>query len=231
MSLSQITLDTILMMEGVADPTAGAGIAAPLGSFYSMEDGSGFYRKSGATDTDWTLVAPIASPAFTGTPSLPTGTTGITQSAYDNSTKLATTAYVDAARTGLQIVTSYNLNPTGGNQVNKMMGLAVTITPAKSTRIWIIIQGSVTNTLAANVTLNVRYGTGAAPTNGAAATGTTVGTARVYTGSSATGKVPFMFSYPVTGLSISTAYWVDLEYTAGTAAALLTTVDVILQDY
>ena len=39
-------------------------------------------------------LAPLASPTFSGTPSLPTGTTGITQSAGDNSTKLATTAFV-----------------------------------------------------------------------------------------------------------------------------------------
>jgi hypothetical protein len=41
--------------------------------------------------------AKLASPTFTGTPSLPTGTTGVTQSAGDNSTKLATTAFVTAA--------------------------------------------------------------------------------------------------------------------------------------
>ena len=41
--------------------------------------------------------APLASPAFTGTPSMPTGTIGVTQTAGDNSTKLATTAYVGAA--------------------------------------------------------------------------------------------------------------------------------------
>jgi hypothetical protein len=41
--------------------------------------------------------APLASPAFTGTPSLPTGTTGVTQTANNNSTALATTAYVDAS--------------------------------------------------------------------------------------------------------------------------------------
>jgi hypothetical protein len=40
------------------------------------------------------LKADLASPTFTGTPSLPTGTTGITQSIGDNSTKLATTAFV-----------------------------------------------------------------------------------------------------------------------------------------
>jgi len=37
-------------------------------------------------------LATLASPAFTGTPSLPTGTTGVTQSVNDNSTKLMTTA-------------------------------------------------------------------------------------------------------------------------------------------
>jgi hypothetical protein len=41
-----------------------------------------------------TTRAPLASPSFTGTPSLPTGTTGVTQAADTNSTLLATTAYV-----------------------------------------------------------------------------------------------------------------------------------------
>lgn len=43
--------------------------------------------------------APLASPTFTGTPSLPTGTTAVTQSAGDSSTKPATTAFVAAAVT------------------------------------------------------------------------------------------------------------------------------------
>jgi hypothetical protein len=41
--------------------------------------------------------APLASPTFTGTPSLPTGTTSVTQSAGNNTTALATTAFVTAA--------------------------------------------------------------------------------------------------------------------------------------
>lgn len=40
--------------------------------------------------------AELNSPTFTGTPSLPTGTTAVTQSPGDNSTKVATTAYVDS---------------------------------------------------------------------------------------------------------------------------------------
>ena len=46
---------------------------------------------------DVTGAAPLASPAFSGTPSLPTGTTGVTQTAGTNNTTLATTAYADAA--------------------------------------------------------------------------------------------------------------------------------------
>lgn len=38
--------------------------------------------------------APLASPTFSGTPSLPTGTTGVTQTAGNSSTALATTAFV-----------------------------------------------------------------------------------------------------------------------------------------
>jgi len=41
--------------------------------------------------------ADLASPSFTGTPSLPTGATGVTQSFGNSSTLLATTAFVQAA--------------------------------------------------------------------------------------------------------------------------------------
>jgi hypothetical protein len=52
-----------------------------------------FVRINGTTQT----IAPLASPTFTGTPSLPTGTTGVTQSAGNNTTALATTAFVTTA--------------------------------------------------------------------------------------------------------------------------------------
>jgi hypothetical protein len=41
--------------------------------------------------------ADLASPTFTGTPTLPTGTIGVTQTAGNNTTALATTAFVTAA--------------------------------------------------------------------------------------------------------------------------------------
>lgn len=54
------------------------------------------YTKA-ALDSKLALLATLLSPTFTGTPSLPTGTTGVTQSASDNSTKLATTAFTQSA--------------------------------------------------------------------------------------------------------------------------------------
>jgi hypothetical protein len=41
-----------------------------------------------------TYAAPLASPVFTGTPSLPTGTIAVTQTAGNNSTAVATTSFV-----------------------------------------------------------------------------------------------------------------------------------------
>ena len=66
----------------------------------SIAAGSGISTSvSGTTVTiaaDSTI-ARLASPAFTGTPSLPTGTTGVTQTAGTSNTSLATTAFVGTA--------------------------------------------------------------------------------------------------------------------------------------
>jgi len=48
--------------------------------------------------------ADLNSPVFTGTPSLPTGTTGVTQTSGNNSTALATTAFVQTAMAGATVV-------------------------------------------------------------------------------------------------------------------------------
>ena len=68
--------------------------AAAASTYLTISSASSTYlTQSNASST----YAPLASPTFTGSPSLPTGTTAVTQSAGDNSTKLATTAYVSAA--------------------------------------------------------------------------------------------------------------------------------------
>ena len=50
-----------------------------------------------AIQTQIDTKAPLASPTFTGTPTLPTDTVATTQTAADSSTKLATTAFVTTA--------------------------------------------------------------------------------------------------------------------------------------
>ena len=90
----------------VASGGPGGGIAdAP-------SDGTSYARNTAAWThlthsdiTDWTvslsIYAPLASPVFTGTPSLPTGTTGVTQTLGNSSTRLATTAFVAGAISGI----------------------------------------------------------------------------------------------------------------------------------
>lgn len=66
--------------------------------------------------------ADLASPTFTGTPSLPTGTTAITQSFGTSSTTLATTAFVQAALQALHPVGSIYINATNSTNPGTLLG-------------------------------------------------------------------------------------------------------------
>ena len=70
--------------------------------------------------------ADSASPTFTGSPILPTGTTGVTQSAGNNSTALSTTAYTDAAilasKQALYPVGSIYINATNATNPSTLLG-------------------------------------------------------------------------------------------------------------
>jgi hypothetical protein len=65
----------------------------------AVETASNYLTTASASSTYFTIAnaankADLASPTFTGTPSLPTGTIGVTQTAGNNTTALATTAFV-----------------------------------------------------------------------------------------------------------------------------------------
>lgn len=70
--------------------------------------------------------ADLASPTFTGTPTLPTGTIAVTQSTSDDSTKLATTAFVqdiaDAIKSALYPVGSIYTNATSSTNPGTLLG-------------------------------------------------------------------------------------------------------------
>jgi hypothetical protein len=66
--------------------------------------------------------ANLASPTFTGTPTLPTGTIGTTQSSGNSSTALATTAFVQAALSALYPVGAIYINATSSTNPATSLG-------------------------------------------------------------------------------------------------------------
>jgi hypothetical protein len=66
--------------------------------------------------------ADLSGPTFTGTPTLPTGTIGVTQSSSDSSTKLATTAFVQAVLQTLYPVGSVYSNATVSTNPATLLG-------------------------------------------------------------------------------------------------------------
>lgn len=105
--------------------------------------------------------------------------------------------------------------PTGTTSSSPvMMGLGGVchITPTTSTRVFVTIQGAVSNNTNSDAsTIGLRQGTGTAPVNGAAATGTVYGTT-IGAGGAANANVtwPFNLSAIITGLTIGTPIWFDL---------------------
>jgi len=99
-----------------------------------------------------------------------------------------------------------------------MQGLAGTITPKTTGNVLIIISGTIVDpsgTTAGNgIIYQLSYGTGGAPANAAALTGTQVGSTQSWTSPNtviaADTNVPFSTQAVVTGLTVGTAYWVDL---------------------
>jgi hypothetical protein len=85
-------------------------------------------------------------------------------------------------------------------------------TPTQTGRVEISISASLlipTNGSLGECTL--AYGTGTAPSNGAAASGTLVGGIAQLTADAANSRAPFSVSAVLTGLVLNTQYWVDLQ--------------------
>lgn len=119
----------------------------------------------------------------------------------------------------IQAIQSTPSNPTGTSSATAvMMGLAGAITPRFSGRVLIMLSGVIFNAgIGQGATPQLSWGTGAAPTNGAALTGNQVGGAVPYVAATITGKAPFALQAVVTGLTLNTAVWLDLALSAQTA--------------
>lgn len=102
----------------------------------------------------------------------------------------------------------------------QMLGLNQTITPIGSTRLFLQISGDVTQTTTADgAKWQLSWGTGAAPANAAALTGTQVGSNPTMTFLTGVLTVPFCSQAIISGLTPGTAYWVDLALAAVTGGA------------
>lgn len=117
------------------------------------------------------------------------------------------------------------LSPTGTTSATGVMmglGSTCTLTPSYSGRIKVDFQCQLSNsgTSAAN-TISLRYGTGTAPVNGAALTGTVVGGTINAQLQTAAVISPAFLSGIITGLTPGTAYWFDISLgtSAGTSTA------------
>lgn len=108
-----------------------------------------------------------------------------------------------------------------------MMGLAGSLTPAISGRVFVCVTGNLTNptgTAGNGAKAQIRYGTGTAPTNGVAFTGTAVGSLQqsVLERATANDLQTFAVMCIVQGLAIGTPVWLDISLgavAAGTALA------------
>lgn len=145
---------------------------------------------------------------------LPNGTTATTQSAADNSTKVATTAYVDRAAGTRATSQSTPVDPTGTtNTTGLMMGLAGSITPSLTGNILFMFSGTAKQSSANDgVKITIRYGTGSAPANAAAASGTAASAILTTANTPGTNsQYPYAIQGRATGLTLSTAYWYDIQ--------------------
>ncbi len=122
-------------------------------------------------------------------------------------------------------------NPTGTTSASQVMaGLGGTcvFTPSASTRAYVHFTGSAANTNAnVNTIVQARFGTGTAPTNGAAVTGTAIGNSITATSATTNAIVPFTIGGVVTGLTAGVTYWFDIGFLAGAGTSTLTTITCV----
>jgi len=99
------------------------------------------------------------------------------------------------------------------------MGSTVAVTPLKTGRFYVHVSGMLQNSVAnQNVTAQLYYGTGAAPAASGAIAGTlATGAAAQYPllATVANAQVPFGFGTIISGLTVGTAYWLDLALSNG----------------
>lgn len=131
--------------------------------------------------------------------------------------------------------TSTPANPTAfapGTAAYVMVGLAGAITPVGSGRIYVSITGNALVGSTTNAALIAcRFGTGAAPANQAAVTGTQIGNPVEYLAAGTTQVSPFACGGVITGNTLATALWLDLAVKNITGSQTITLTNITVAAY
>jgi len=154
----------------------------------------------------WTLTLPAAAPTTVGQTLTATNTSGAT-------------AWTTPGHGQVGV------SPTAPSSTSAftMQGLGGSITPTKSGTVLVIVSGvvNICHICEDGIQYQIHYGTGTAPSNGAAMTGTAIGqiqSEQGIEGTQSADTIPFSTSALITGLTVGTTYWVDLAAESITVA-------------
>ncbi len=217
---------------GNASSVAAAPSEITLGTTFAFVTNA-LQTLSGTGDVTWasnSFATTIANAAVTlGKMSSLTGSSFIANNTGSPATPLAVSASNAAAMLSsqVQVLNTTMGNPTGTNSTGfVMMGFGGTakLTPTFGTRVEVTFYGAITNnTASGGGDVQLRFGTGTAPSNQSASTGTSVGGALPGSGAIAGQFIPYTLPNIVTGLTPGTQYWFDvalLALTGGTASLI-----------
>lgn len=213
---------TISLKDASASSTAGNRF--DLGGDFSLLSKSAAHLKYDANASRWRNTTGSGSGGGSGTVTSVTCGTGLSGGTFTTSGTCA----LALSNTTLQASPG---NPTGtSNTTGLMMGLGTTckLTPAYSGRIRVSFEGTINNNTANKTSsIKVYYGTGTAPANAAAITGTQLGGNPQWDQTSSA----FQFGFGgvggvITGLTPGTAYWFDIALASpvATGTASLTNI-------
>jgi hypothetical protein len=200
-------------------------------------------QKASPAAGDYTLIADnaaggavkyatVASIASAGSVSSIAGNTGAftLSTGITNSTNDIRLSLTNAT---LQASPANPSSTTSATAVMMGLGSTCTITPVYSTRVRLSFQGRTVNSLSTQATyIQARYGTGAAPANGAAATGTTIGSSVGSWAAANNAENTFGgIGGIITGLTAGVAVWFDLSSFVSTGTGSLTNVSCTAMEF
>lgn len=123
--------------------------------------------------------------------------------------------------------------PTGtssGTAVMMGLGSIWTLTPSFSGRVRVFVTGFMVNPAAGVSSVDISQGSGAAPSNGDAVSGAAgVGVNSQLSASG--GESAFALYVELTGLTLSTAYWFDLNFSSSSGTANLRIASVVIEEF